>query len=233
MPGCVGEKKLQEAQTHTPKRVSCLWLLVIIPGMSGLHLLVTHCFQDNHNGGKLERIPRHLQEVVVMTPSLFKKRNEREREREKHMVGRTHTLAWSLTASPSLTTCCCRKNIDCYVPLEIKLRKCLKPRQLWQEISDSACWVQACAAGTWSQLCKLFNPVNELCTFVLWSVVKNYFVCFRQCIFLFHTFIVYFGYEWHKPSEYCAVHIMSLMWMRSRRQAVVCPCLSSHSTCIY
>lgn len=83
-----GEKKLQEAQTHTPKRVSCLWLLVIIPGMSGLHLLVTHCFQDNHNGGKLERIPRHLQEVVVMTPSLFKKRNEREREKTH---GGTHT----------------------------------------------------------------------------------------------------------------------------------------------
>lgn len=91
MPACVGEKKLQEAQTHTPKRVSCLWLLVIIPGMSGLHLLVTHCFQDNHNGGKLERIPRHLQEVVVMTPSLFKKRNERERERGKNTWWDGHT----------------------------------------------------------------------------------------------------------------------------------------------
>lgn len=99
----LGGGELQEAQTHTPKRVSCLWLLVIIPGMSGLHLLMTHCFQDNHSGGKLERTPRHLREVVVMTPSLFKRWTGRG-------GAKTHTLTltWSFTASPTLTTCCCR-----------------------------------------------------------------------------------------------------------------------------
>lgn len=43
------KKNNDEALTSRPKWVVCLWLWVAIPGMSWLHLSVTHCFQDNHS----------------------------------------------------------------------------------------------------------------------------------------------------------------------------------------
>lgn len=48
---------------------------------------MTHCFHDDHSGGKLKTIPCHLQEVVMMTPSLLGKKTHGGE------VSRTHTRA--------------------------------------------------------------------------------------------------------------------------------------------
>lgn len=52
-------------------RIPRLWLLQA--GITSRNVrappLVTHCFHNNHNGGKLKTMSRHLEQVVMMTPT--------------------------------------------------------------------------------------------------------------------------------------------------------------------
>lgn len=109
-----------EVGTSRPKWVLCLWLWVAIPGMSGLHLSVTHCFQDNHSQEAWEAPAR----PTSFTGSGFrdalcesKKRHKNGKRERKTLLGGTETRLCPVC--PSLTT---RFRHD--VLLEIKLRKC-------------------------------------------------------------------------------------------------------------
>lgn len=113
-----------EAGTSRPKWVLRLWLWVAIPGMSGLHLSVTHCFQDNHSQEAWEAPAR----PTSLTGSgcrgalyVSKKRHKNGKgERKNH--GGTETRLCPVC--PSLPARCCRKNIRHDVLLKIKFKKC-------------------------------------------------------------------------------------------------------------
>lgn len=56
---------------------------------------VTHCFHDDHSGEKLQIIPRHLQEVAMMTPTLVGKKKKK-----------THGVGWWLAQTHTHTQPC-------------------------------------------------------------------------------------------------------------------------------